>query len=84
MIDKLNALEQKFEELNVLMADPAVIANTTIYQKHAKAHRDLPQQTDRGVRGDDAPRTRFRRLRSVRSFSPNRCIKDASAHSRFS
>ena len=43
MIDKLNALEQKFEELNVLMADPAVIANTSIYQKHAKTHRELSE-----------------------------------------
>ena len=41
MIDKLSALEQKFEELNSLLADPAVIGNPTAYQKHAKAHRDI-------------------------------------------
>ncbi len=41
MIDKLNALEKKFEELNVLLADPAVFADPAVYQKHAKAHRDL-------------------------------------------
>jgi len=41
MIDKLNALEKKFEELNVLLADPAIFADQTSYQKHAKAHRDL-------------------------------------------
>jgi peptide chain release factor 1 len=41
MIDKLNALEKKFEELNVLLADPAVLEDQTTYQKHAKAHRDL-------------------------------------------
>jgi peptide chain release factor 1 len=41
MIDKLNALEQKYEELNALMADPSVLANPGSYQKHAKAHREL-------------------------------------------
>jgi len=41
MIDKLNALEKKFEELNVLLADPAIISDQAAYQKHAKAHRDL-------------------------------------------
>jgi peptide chain release factor 1 len=43
MIDKLSTLEQKFEELNVLLADPAVFANPAAYQKHAKAHRDLSE-----------------------------------------
>ncbi len=41
MIDKLNELEKKFEELNGLLADPAVLANQALYQKHAKAHREL-------------------------------------------
>jgi peptide chain release factor 1 len=41
MIEKLNALEQKFEELNVQLADPGVFANPATYQKHAKAHREL-------------------------------------------
>ncbi len=41
MIDKLSALEQKFEGLNSLLADPAVIGNPTAYQKHAKAHREI-------------------------------------------
>jgi peptide chain release factor 1 len=41
MIDKLNALEKRFEELNSLLADPAVLSDKTAYQKHAKAHRDL-------------------------------------------
>jgi len=41
MIDKLNALEKRFEELSVLLADPAVIADQAEYQKHAKAYRDL-------------------------------------------
>jgi peptide chain release factor 1 len=41
MIDKLNALEKKFEELNAVLADPAIFADQAAYQKHAKAHRDL-------------------------------------------
>jgi peptide chain release factor 1 len=41
MIDKLNALEKKFEELNVLLANPAILADQGAYQKHAKAHREL-------------------------------------------
>jgi len=41
MMDKLNALEQKFEDLNALLADPAIISDQPAYQKHAKAHRDL-------------------------------------------
>jgi len=41
MIDKLNALEKKFEELNEQLADPAVFADQANYQKIAKAHRDL-------------------------------------------
>jgi peptide chain release factor 1 len=41
MIDKLNALEKKFEEVNVLLANPAIIADQPVYQKHAKTYRDL-------------------------------------------
>jgi peptide chain release factor 1 len=41
MIDKLITLENKFEELNALLADPAILADQPAYQKHAKAHRDL-------------------------------------------
>ena len=41
MIEKLNELEKKYEELNGILADPAVIADQAAYQKHAKAHRDL-------------------------------------------
>jgi peptide chain release factor 1 len=47
MIEKLNALEQRFEELNRLLADPAVFANPQTYQKHAKAHRDLSAVVDK-------------------------------------
>jgi len=41
MIDKLNALEKRFDEVNALLADPEVIADHAVYQKHAKAHREL-------------------------------------------
>ena len=41
MIDKLNALEKRFDEVNALLADPEIIADHAAYQKHAKAHRDL-------------------------------------------
>jgi len=47
MIEKLNALEKKYEELNEIMSDPAVIANQTVYKKHAKAHRDLQEIVDK-------------------------------------
>jgi len=43
MIDKLNALEKKFDELSALLADPSVIASPATYQKHAKAYRDLEE-----------------------------------------
>ena len=41
MIDKLTALEKKFEELGALLADPDIIADQAVYQKHAKNYRDL-------------------------------------------
>jgi peptide chain release factor 1 len=41
MIDKLNALEKRYEELNALLADPAVLADPATYQKHAKSHSEL-------------------------------------------
>jgi peptide chain release factor 1 len=41
MINKLNALEKKFEELNAQLADPAVFSDQSNYQKLAKAHREL-------------------------------------------
>jgi peptide chain release factor 1 len=47
MIDKLNALEKKFEELNAQLADPGVFADQANYQKLAKAHRDLRDIVER-------------------------------------
>jgi peptide chain release factor 1 len=41
MIDKLNALEKKFEELTTILADPAIFSDQSAYQKHTKAYRDL-------------------------------------------
>ena len=41
MIDKLNALEQRFEELSAIMAEPSVMANPSVYQKHARSYREL-------------------------------------------
>jgi peptide chain release factor 1 len=41
MIDKLIALEKKFEELNTVLADPVILADHAVYQRHAKVHRDL-------------------------------------------
>jgi peptide chain release factor 1 len=47
MIDKLNEIEQRFEELNRQLADSAVLANPTAYQKYAKAHRELSEIVER-------------------------------------
>ncbi len=41
MIDKLNALEKKFDEITASLADPVILADQAAYQKQAKAHRDL-------------------------------------------
>lgn len=41
MIDKLNSLEKRFEEVNASLADPAVFADQANCQKLAKAHREL-------------------------------------------
>jgi peptide chain release factor 1 len=41
MIDKLNSLEKRFDELNAQLADPGVFSDQANYQKLAKSHRDL-------------------------------------------
>ena len=43
MIDKLNELEKKYDDLNRQLADPAVFAIPASYQKYAKAHRELSE-----------------------------------------
>jgi peptide chain release factor 1 len=69
MIDKLLALEKKFEELNVLLADPAVLADPAAYQKHAKAHSELRAVTDK-----------FREYKSVlQSIEETKALCEAEA-----
>ncbi|HWI55148.1 MAG TPA: peptide chain release factor 1 [Desulfobacteria bacterium] len=41
MLDKLQALEDRYDELSSLLSDPEVIGNQTDWQKHAKAHASL-------------------------------------------
>lgn len=41
MIDKLQALEEKYNELEKLLGDPAVISDQSQFQKYAKAHSGL-------------------------------------------
>lgn len=41
MFDKLQALEDKYEELAGLLSNPDVISNQTEWQRHAKAHASM-------------------------------------------
>ncbi|HHX49972.1 MAG TPA: PCRF domain-containing protein, partial [Clostridia bacterium] len=41
MIEKLKSLEEKYEEISHLLADPKVMEDQKEYQKHAKAHSAL-------------------------------------------
>ncbi|KKM10831.1 peptide chain release factor 1 [Clostridiales bacterium PH28_bin88] len=41
MFEKLQQIEEKYEELGSLLADPGVISEPSLYQKHAKAHAGL-------------------------------------------
>lgn len=41
MLDKLQAIEDKYIELENLISDPAVMANMSEWQKHTKAHSKL-------------------------------------------
>lgn len=41
MLDKLQAIEDKYDQLGELMSEPTVIANQSEWQKHAKAHAKL-------------------------------------------
>lgn len=43
MLDKLAALEEKYEELSKLIADPEVIATLSRWQQYVKAHADLAE-----------------------------------------
>jgi len=41
MLQKLQALEHKYEELNNLLSDPKVLATPTDYQKYSREHSEL-------------------------------------------
>jgi peptide chain release factor 1 len=41
MFDKIEELERRFQELEALLADPAVIANQTEFRKLSREHADL-------------------------------------------
>lgn len=41
MLDKLQALEEKYEELTREMSDPDIFNDPQAYNKLAKAHADL-------------------------------------------
>ncbi|MGB4701552.1 MAG: peptide chain release factor 1 [Syntrophomonadaceae bacterium] len=41
MLEKLQSLEDKYQELTELLSQPEVISDTARYQKYAKAHADL-------------------------------------------
>ena len=41
MFEKLEELEKKYEELNIFLADPKIIANQTKFQEYAKLHSEI-------------------------------------------
>jgi peptide chain release factor 1 len=41
MLDKLATLAKKYDELTILVSDPAVIADQIVWQKHVKARADI-------------------------------------------
>ncbi len=41
MLEKLQAIEDKYTELEGLISDPAVMADMSVWQKHTKAHAKL-------------------------------------------
>ncbi|MGB4430538.1 peptide chain release factor 1 [Candidatus Darwinibacter acetoxidans] len=43
MLEKLQALEDKYEELTKQMSDPEVLGDPAVYRKLAKAHSDLTE-----------------------------------------
>ena len=47
MFEKLQALEEKYDELSGLLGDSSVISNPEKYQKTAKAHADLQDVVDK-------------------------------------
>jgi len=47
MIDKLKAVEARYDELLALIADPAVQADAAKYREQAKAISDLDQLSEK-------------------------------------
>jgi peptide chain release factor 1 len=47
MFEKLRQIEERFQELSRLLADPQVIKQPTEYARHAKAHAELSQVVHR-------------------------------------
>lgn len=43
MFDKLEAIENKFEELNIKLSDPTIISDQDLYPKLMKEHSDLSE-----------------------------------------
>lgn len=43
MFDKLQNIEDRYDELSRLLSDPEVLADQSQYQKHAKAHAELTE-----------------------------------------
>src|SRR4051794_19591614 len=47
MIDRLHALEERYEELSRLMADPDVVSDMPALQRYAREHNELMPTVDR-------------------------------------
>lgn len=43
MWDKLNEVEQRFEELAAMLSQPEIISNRTLFSKYSKEHKDLTE-----------------------------------------
>ena len=41
MLNKLNGVEERFGQLEVLLSDPAVLQDRDAYQKYAREHAEL-------------------------------------------
>ena len=46
MFDKIEELERRFQELESLLSDPAVISNQTEFRKFSREHADLSALVD--------------------------------------
>jgi len=47
MLDRLEQIEARYEELGAQLADPEIVADQPRYQKAAKAHRDIEPVVDK-------------------------------------